>query len=96
MSLRLFITQPHVRESRVWEQLFQSMPPRGVVARIARRLEVDLDVTEGFWSYLHRGDFINEIESWISYIFLECTLLFGSVSIYSGLKTGKGWTYEAL
>jgi hypothetical protein len=37
-SLKLFFQCPEVVQHRVWKQVFGATPPRGVVARLARRL----------------------------------------------------------
>ena len=50
---RRFLEQPSCAESVVWNALFQCKPPRGTVARIARRSNVSLHVS------MQKRDFIS-------------------------------------
>ena len=46
-----FMQQPYVRRAAVWQTLFGARPQRGAVARIARRVGVELHETEAFRSF---------------------------------------------
>jgi hypothetical protein len=66
-ELRLFLVQPFVTEHRVWKNVWGSQPPRGTVARIARRLQVELHVSCRQWAYDGKHRFVEEIgrmEAW--------------------------------
>ena len=60
-SLKLFFQCPEVVKHRVWKQVFGATPPRGVVARLARRLGVQVPSNIGFFNYLRKADFRKEI-----------------------------------
>ncbi|CAK9096691.1 unnamed protein product, partial [Durusdinium trenchii] len=60
-GLRRFMQQPYVHKSDEWLSLFQAEPPRGVLCRIARRLDVSLSPTNGPWQYPEKQDFREEI-----------------------------------
>ena len=66
-QLKLFIAQPHALHSPMWMEVFGAHPPRGVLARFARRLEVELDESCGFYAYRSRAEFeqeIDKMEAW--------------------------------
>ena len=63
-GLRRFTQQPYVHKSDEWLSLFQAEPPRGVLCRIARRLDVSLSPTNGPWQYPEKQDFREEMRSW--------------------------------
>ncbi|CAJ1396544.1 unnamed protein product, partial [Effrenium voratum] len=65
--LRQFLQQPYVHKSDEWLKLFQSEPPRGVLSRIARRLDVALSPVNGPWQYPDKQDFRDEIARMISW-----------------------------
>ena len=46
----------------MWKEEFGSKVPRGVVARMARRLEVDLHAKAGFYAYKTKDDFKEEMK----------------------------------
>lgn len=50
-ELKEMVSHPHASQSPWWRKLFGSQPPRGVLARLARHLQVDLHPTEGFHAY---------------------------------------------
>ena len=53
-ALKAFISHPGVGGSTVWHDLFQAMPPRGVLARLARRIGAPLSPLCGYWNYRTR------------------------------------------
>ena len=66
-ALKLFLCQPHVQQSEVWLQLFGALPPRGTLARMARRLDMELDESVGFYVYESKAQFLEEVnrmEAW--------------------------------
>ena len=50
-ALRVFTQQPGVARASTWKELFGSYPPRGVVARIARRAGIQLPDSMGFYNF---------------------------------------------
>lgn len=60
--LQTFLTAPNVLQHPAWEQLFSAMPPRGTVARLARRMGVEMRDNAGFFNYLRKQDFRAEIK----------------------------------
>ncbi len=58
--LRKFMKHPMVRSSLVWKRVFGNTPPRGTLARIARRLGCSLDERLGFVNYASVQDFKRE------------------------------------
>ena len=50
-ELRRFLREPHVSKAPVWKSLFGHQPPRGVVARIARRCGAELHPSMAFRNY---------------------------------------------
>ena len=44
-DLRAFLRQPGVQQSPVWQEMFGAEPPRGTVARLARRAAVSLHLS---------------------------------------------------
>ena len=47
-ALRSFVQQPRADEAKTWKVLFGSLPPRGVLARLARRMGVKLHQSTRF------------------------------------------------
>ena len=58
---KAFIQQPGVQKSAVWKTLFESAPPRGTIARVARRLSVRLHSSAGKVNYRTLSEFRHEI-----------------------------------
>ena len=50
-TLVAFMQQPYVGRAAVWQTIFGARPPRGAVARIARRLGVELHETVAFRNF---------------------------------------------
>ena len=49
--LKRFLASPGVLKDTAWSKLFGCQPPRGVVARLARRAEITLREDVGFFNY---------------------------------------------
>ena len=49
--LEQFLQRDDVLTHPVWKEHFQAWPPRGVVARLARRLNVSLSLRAGFYNF---------------------------------------------
>ena len=62
IALRTFLGQPNVMHSPTWKTLFKTLPPRGVVARLARRTQVSLHTTCKYNGYRTLEDFKNEMK----------------------------------
>ncbi|CAE7917875.1 unnamed protein product, partial [Symbiodinium necroappetens] len=60
-ELKQFLQQPHVLDHKVWRRLCHCQPPRGVGARLARRLDVSLHPTCGFWNFTNRQELRSEL-----------------------------------
>ena len=60
-SLKLFLESPTVLRHPAWKQVFGAKPPRGVVARLARRLGAQVHSDIGFFNYVRKADFKKEI-----------------------------------
>lgn len=58
--LRTFLQQANVDAAATWKELFGSHPPRGVVARIARRSGVSLHSTLAYENYRTLKQFLRE------------------------------------
>lgn len=66
-ELKAFVQRPRVRDHPVWLTLFAARPPRGTLARLARRMGVTLHWTEGFYAYPSKEHLLAELaalESW--------------------------------
>ena len=61
-SLEQFLQRDDVLTCPVWKQRFQALPPRGVVARLARRLQISLSPRAGFYNFRTLQDFKREIK----------------------------------
>ena len=59
-ALRVFLRHPGVRMSPTWVSVFGSTPPRGTLARVARRLGVQLPQSCQAWAWKSRDDFVGE------------------------------------
>ena len=55
------MTKPWVSNSDTWRLLFGAKPPRGAVARIARRCNVNLDITMQAHGYESLQEFKKEV-----------------------------------
>jgi len=62
-QLRKFFASPRARDSRVWMEDFGARPPRGLLARLARRAKMALHPDAGFWNYRTREEFRREIDT---------------------------------
>ena len=60
-ALRGFLAHPGVRRSGAWVTIFGADPPRGTLARVARRLGVDLPPTCQAWGWETREELISEV-----------------------------------
>lgn len=60
--LEQFLQRDDVLTHPVWKEHFQAWPPRGVVARLARRLNVSLSLRAGFYNFRTLADFKCEIK----------------------------------
>ena len=60
-SLRQFLGSSGVAKHPVWKEVFGSLPPRGVVSRMARRLGVDVHGNVGFYNYSSKKEFKREV-----------------------------------
>lgn len=60
--LEQFLQRDDVLTHPVWKEHFQAWPPRGVVARLARRLNVSLSIRAGFYNFRTLADFKCEIK----------------------------------
>ena len=60
-ELQRFLQQPHVLDHSVWTRMYRCHPPRGVGARLARRLDVSLHPTCGFWNFSSKKAFRLEL-----------------------------------
>jgi hypothetical protein len=61
-QLRAFLRSPLVPESALWPQHFSSAPPRGVVARLAWKANVELHPSVAFYNYESVADFRREVK----------------------------------
>eukprot|EP00973_Karenia_brevis_P032926 4546286-Karenia_brevis.AAC.1 len=62
-----FLESPRVLHHKVWLEVHQALPPRGVVARMARRLEVSLHADADFYGYQTKSAFhaaIKRMKAW--------------------------------
>ena len=57
-----FLQRPDVLSHQVWKETFKAWPPRGVVARMARRLEISLHTQADFYNFRTLKDFRQEIK----------------------------------
>ena len=62
-ELKQFVQKPQVRDHRVWLTLFAARPPRGTIARLARRMGVQVHWTEWFYSYPSKEDLLAELDA---------------------------------
>ena len=65
--LKEFLKQARVDEAATWEKLFNAMPPRGTLARLARRSHVVLHKTCAFQGYTKVAQFkqqLRRIRGW--------------------------------
>ena len=53
---------PGVLDNGVWKEEFGARVPRGVVARMARRLKVPLHTNAGFFNYTSKKSFVKEMK----------------------------------
>ena len=60
-ELRQFLGSSGVAKHPVWKEVFGSLPPRGVVSRMARRLGVDVHGNVGFYNYSSKKEFKREV-----------------------------------
>ena len=60
-SLKAFLKHPGARWSPVWLREFGAVPPRGVLARLARRAGCELSEVHRVWNYQTEGDFVEEV-----------------------------------
>lgn len=60
-ELKRFLQSAAVLKHPIWMKTFESLPPRGVVARMARRLKVEVHDTIGFFNYKTKNHFKEEI-----------------------------------
>lgn len=66
-EVRVFLAARRVRRSPVWISEFRSRPPRGTLARLARRFSTELHVANGQHGWKDKRSFLRElsrIESW--------------------------------
>ena len=59
--LRAWLGEPNVATSSSWKKLFGSFPPRGTVARIARRCGAELQKSSKFSGYASLAEFKMEV-----------------------------------
>ena len=61
-ELKTFLASPSVREATIWRGEYKAPlgPPRGALARWARRLGTELHPSLGFWNYPHIKEFRTE------------------------------------
>ena len=67
VALKLFLGHPGVRRSSIWLSEFGSFPPRGVLARLARRAGCELSDGNQFKNYGSQEEFLEEVrrmEGW--------------------------------
>ena len=55
-----FLGEPNVSNARVWKKLFRAHPPRGTIARIARRAGAELHPSMRKRNFIHMREFIRE------------------------------------
>ena len=60
--LRSWLAQPNLAKSKTWKQVFGCYPPRGVIARVARRVQAELHETSQFSGYVSLRDFKREVK----------------------------------
>eukprot|EP00972_Heterocapsa_arctica_P114329 16441872-Heterocapsa_arctica.AAC.1 len=60
-ELRAFLGSPAVADAPLWSALFGAQPPRGVVARIARRSGATLPGCCGYFNYKDKAAFLQEV-----------------------------------
>ena len=60
-ALRSFLRHPGVRRSGTWAAIFGSAPPRGTLARVARRLGVELPPSCQAWAWETKDEFASEV-----------------------------------
>eukprot|EP00435_Cladocopium_sp_Y103_P075461 s20_g58.t1 len=61
-ELREFLSSENVQKHSVWHLLFHSAPPRGVLVRLAKRLQTPLHNMYGFFNFTSKADFLEEVE----------------------------------
>ena len=61
IALKRFLSQPNVCNADTWKHEFGAKPPRGVVARLARRCDVTLHSSVGFQNYHSMREFKKEM-----------------------------------
>lgn len=60
--LKAWVQEPHIDESHTWVQLYKTSPPRGVLKRLSRRLEVSLHMSCQFQGYKALSDFRTQLK----------------------------------
>ena len=60
-ELKEFLRHPEVRTSRVWPQHFGACPPRGTMARLARRVGVELHIQNRAYGWRSKHEFRQEV-----------------------------------
>eukprot|EP00973_Karenia_brevis_P042242 5847809-Karenia_brevis.AAC.1 len=60
-AVKRFLAQPYVHKARTWCKLFGAAPPRGVVARLARRFNGSLHPSVEFYNFSDSHSFRQEV-----------------------------------
>ena len=60
-SLKDFLGHRSVRKSKAWQETFGAQPPRGTLARLARRARVQLHAAHHAHRYKRKHDFVDEM-----------------------------------
>ena len=61
-ALKTFLAQPNVTNAKAWKSQYNAYPPRGVVARLARRCQVKLHTSSQYCGYNTLGEFKKEMK----------------------------------
>ena len=68
-ALKAFVSHPAVCESKLWKRRFDSVPPRGVLARLARLLDVELHANNRLHGWKSPKEFrqaVRRLQRWYS------------------------------
>lgn len=63
-ELRAMLCSEEAQNHVVWRELFGASPPRGVLCRTAKCVKADLHLKYGFFNFMGRPDFLEEVERW--------------------------------
>ena len=61
-ELRAMLCSEEAQNHVVWRELFGASPPRGVLCRTAKCVKADLHLKYGFFNFMGRPDFLEEVE----------------------------------